>query len=1117
MAVLPQTEQSSLTKAGNGTYTREFKDGTTETYDAAGRLTSIVEAGGGTTTLTRDGQGRITTISNGSRSLILAYDASDKLSTLSGPLGILATYRYNSTGDLEAVDYPDGGGFRFEYDASGQILLVTDQDGLVIEKHTYDSEGRGPHLRARQRPRALHDRLHVLPDRHGHRRPRQRHLLQHDRHRADPADHEDHRALQLLRRWCRRRPGKALGLRRERTHHVLRRRQRRLDVYLGRPEQPPHRDQPPRGDDDVHVRLPRQGADARAPPAAGSRPPPTAMPARSRSRRRSPPASNRTTTLTYTAEGKVETVQDPRGKTTSLDYDSNGDLETVTDPLTHETSFTYDAMGRRTSVTDALNHTTTTTYDVRGRPTRIENEDGTHTDFTYDRSGRRTSVSDPLGRLTLYGYDVYGRLETVTDPMGGITRYGYDLLSQLVSLTDAMGRTTGFEYDRYGRVVKVVYPGGAEEELRIRQLGPALEEDRPQVRRHDLQLRHPGTAHGQDLLRRHTRGQLHLRQCGAARDRCERHGHAHLDIRPRGAAALRGEHQELLDGRLHLRQRRQPPDAEPERDALRELRLRRREPADDDHARVEHVRLRLRRGEPPDVDDVPEQHHDQLQLRHPQPAHEPERGLERNDDDHDFGYTYDDAGNRLSKTTPDFTEAYAYDPLYRLTGVDRTGSLTGIWRYGYDAVGNRTTAQTDNSVLTSLVQREEPAHGQHGGRHSQGPRHAERAGDGEGQRAPGADASREHVRSDGRGDLGHEHLRGGGDRRHGQRHHAGLPGQRLRDRGDVQLRPQRQPDAEGRGRRYLDVRVECQKIELKRVLKNSVEQARFAYDPIGRRVEKVAGGVTSSWTYDGADILRQISGGTTLKYVHGPGIDEPLATDDGSALSHLHADGLGSMGKTTSAAGAVTLTRRYDAWGNLELGAATSGYAFTGREWDPETGLYYYRARYYDPKVGRFISEDPIGLLGGLHLYRYADNAPTNAIDPYGEFIIVVPAAAAAMGYAVGTTAAIVTLWYGTKAIAETVAPLWAKKKESDEEIRERKFPPPGELTKDEKKDLRDKKQHFPKEDNPADTLDDIRKTQEGHRKGGKDIIETIGKTGQKLPGVDTGQKVPGGGTDPCP
>jgi RHS repeat-associated protein len=172
--------------------------------------------------------------------------------------------------------------------------------------------------------------------------------------------------------------------------------------------------------------------------------------------------------------------------------------------------------------------------------------------------------------------------------------------------------------------------------------------------------------------------------------------------------------------------------------------------------------------------------------------------------------------------------------------------------------------------------------------------------------------------------------------------------------------------------------------QLTRVLNNGNEVARFRYDPFGRRVEKVAGGVTTAWAYDGQQILRETSGATTLKFVHGSGIDEPLAQEDSAgALSYFHADTLGSIVKTTNAAGAVVASKRYDAFGNLELGAA-NGAAFTGREWDSETGLYYYRARYYDPRVGRFIGEDPIGFKAGANFYAYVMNRPTAFRDPLG-------------------------------------------------------------------------------------------------------------------------------------
>lgn len=173
--------------------------------------------------------------------------------------------------------------------------------------------------------------------------------------------------------------------------------------------------------------------------------------------------------------------------------------------------------------------------------------------------------------------------------------------------------------------------------------------------------------------------------------------------------------------------------------------------------------------------------------------------------------------------------------------------------------------------------------------------------------------------------------------------------------------------------------------ELTRVTKNSVEQARFAYDPIGRRVEKVAGGVTTSYAYDGHNILREVRGSNTLKYVHGPTADEPLALDDGTSLSSFHADGLGSVIKTTNASGAVVSARRYDAWGNLEIGAGEPGYSFTGREWDPEVSLYYYRARYYDSRTGRFVSEDPLKWKEGTNFFLYVHGNPVIWVDPSGK------------------------------------------------------------------------------------------------------------------------------------
>ena len=162
--------------------------------------------------------------------------------------------------------------------------------------------------------------------------------------------------------------------------------------------------------------------------------------------------------------------------------------------------------------------------------------------------------------------------------------------------------------------------------------------------------------------------------------------------------------------------------------------------------------------------------------------------------------------------------------------------------------------------------------------------------------------------------------------------------------------------------------------------------ASVTYDGSGRRASKTAGSVTITYAYDrGTQFLEERSSvGATARYVDGPGTDRPLAQVVSGTASYNVADHLGSVVRTTDSAGTPTLTREYDSWGNPLQGSSTGGYAYTGREWDLETGLYYYRARYYAAGTGRFISDDPSGLEGGLNLYAYVQNRPTISVDPSG-------------------------------------------------------------------------------------------------------------------------------------
>jgi RHS repeat-associated protein len=125
------------------------------------------------------------------------------------------------------------------------------------------------------------------------------------------------------------------------------------------------------------------------------------------------------------------------------------------------------------------------------------------------------------------------------------------------------------------------------------------------------------------------------------------------------------------------------------------------------------------------------------------------------------------------------------------------------------------------------------------------------------------------------------------------------------------------------------------------------------------------------------------SGSSVVNYVNGLGIDDKLKQTVGTTTSYFLTDHLGSTVGLVDQAGSVTSQTAYDSFGNATSSLPTR-YGYTGRELDEYTGLYYYRARFYDSQIGRFISEDPIGFEGGLNWYAYVENNPINLIDPEG-------------------------------------------------------------------------------------------------------------------------------------
>lgn len=163
----------------------------------------------------------------------------------------------------------------------------------------------------------------------------------------------------------------------------------------------------------------------------------------------------------------------------------------------------------------------------------------------------------------------------------------------------------------------------------------------------------------------------------------------------------------------------------------------------------------------------------------------------------------------------------------------------------------------------------------------------------------------------------------------------------------------------------------------------------FKYDPFGRRIYKSSSSGTSIYAYDGDNLVEETnaSGTVVARYSQTQYVDEPLAMLRGGTTSYFEADGLGSTTSLSNASGALAQTYTFDSFGKTtnSSGSLTNPFQYTSRELDSETNLYYFRARYLDPNIGRFISEDPLGWDEGPNYYSYVDNSPLVLNDPSGE------------------------------------------------------------------------------------------------------------------------------------
>jgi RHS repeat-associated protein len=647
-------------------------------------------------------------------------------------------------------------------------------------------------------------------------------------------------------------------------------------------------------------------------------------------------SKNRSTSFTYFPNGTLHTIKDPRGKTTTLGYDSTypGDLATITNPLQKTWTIGHDALGRMTSFKDPLAHETKWVYGDGVHVTNIIRPDLKAVDFTYDLGGRRKTVTDPLAHVTEYGYDAFGRLETVktrpspAGPLTSVTTYGYDLMSNLKTIKDARTKVTTFDYDDYNRLRQVTYPG-------------------PETR---LEL---FTYDGAGRLETRTD-----RKSVVTTYHYDKSGRLSGTTYSDGSATVSYSYDSV--GRLKTGIN--SADSVAWTYDLAGQLLTETSTANNSTVTYTYDLAGNRQGvfingvpyRYSDYDDVGRLLYTASQASPSQPWKI-------------FYFAYDDANRRTAMLYPNLAATlYFYDNLdqlglaYHFDAV--TQALLTYAAYTYDDAGNREIkalpTYTESYTYDSMFHLDTATRS--------GTLTEEYGYDAVGNRTSGI------------GDPVWTY----NDRNELQSHAGTTFGYDLNGNQASRNDPS--------GNWGFEWTVEN---ELKRVTKNGAEIARYAYDALGRRVSRTVGPNVYRYLYDGPDILQSSVGSAVSRFVQGPGMDEHLVAEiAGGASYYYHTDGLNSTLLLTDTNRTPVFAYAYDTFGGIQTGSSVSGFAFTGREWDGETQLYYYRARYYDLHIGRFLSEDPIGPLGGdLNFYTYVGNSPVNWSDPSGLAITVDP------------------------------------------------------------------------------------------------------------------------------
>lgn len=714
----------------------------------------------------------------------------------------------------------------------------------------------------------------------------------------------------------------------------------------------------------------------------------------------------------YDEAGRLVAETDPLGATTATAYDEAGRLTAVTDALGGTTTVGYDADGRLAAYTDAAGQAWTrtgddrvaTTVDPEGGEVRVERDArglvaavidplGRRTDVRHDTAGNPTHVRDRTGAVTEMAHDELGRLVRRTDAEGGTAAMERDALGRLVRLRDAAGHVRRFAYDAADNVVAATDAAGRTRRLAYAPLAP---------RGLLARVTDPSgseTRYGYDL-----EGDLAEiidaagRRWRFARDAA---GRVHTEEDVTGRRLRYGYD---AAGRLARVTDARGLTTAFERDALGRLSARRYADGEaETFAYTPAGELALTEGTGAAVRFV----YDGCG-----------RVVEQHQDGEVVTSAYDAAGNRVGRETPGARAlAFTYDAESRLVGVatgpggadvsvritrDRLGreveralphgpvsqrrySPTGRLvahrlssavpgpaplldvSYGYDASG-RVGTVTDSRL---------------------GERRHTHDADGFLASTLYPDGALETYEHDAAGNVPAAPVRLDTAAERGDGAPDGPPVAAVRQAAGWTLAYDADGSLVSKRNAHTAYRFTYNAAgRLARAERDGAEVARFAYDPLGRRVRKTTPAGEVEYLWDGDTVARERThvrheAATVRQYVFEGFAPVAVLAEDGESDLFVECDPVGAPRLAVDAAGALVWEADIGGYDAHRGSGPGVDLRFPGQIYDAETGLAYNRFRYYDAETRTYTQADPIGLEGGLLPHNYVHD-PTAYIDPLG-------------------------------------------------------------------------------------------------------------------------------------